>query len=200
MGEEIIVNEALAQAAKALNPLLAVVITLAGAIIGGSIINAKFGVVVGLLGGAAVAIALCGSVAMLAVMSDIPAVTAAARSLASAPAPQAITMASPAPTYAHGGHAMNGQPASSTLAPAIAIVESTVPAGAGLPPVAIEVTETEAQLLASGRFDAYHLAKAKRLFAVGNFKEAAYQAGASMSHVDSVEATELRKTALASAK
>lgn len=95
---------------------------------------------------------------------------------------------------------MNGQPASSTLAPAIAIVESTVPAGAGLPPVAIEVTETEAQLLASGRFDAYHLAKAKRLFAVGNFKEAAYQAGASMSHVDSVEATELRKTALASAK
>ena len=63
-----------------------------------------------------------------------------------------------------------------------------------------ESIETEAQLLAKGKFDAYHLAKAKRLFAAGDMKEAAYQAGASLSHVTSVEAAELRKAALAGIK
>ena len=193
-------NEALARAAKALNPLIAVVITLAGAIVGGSIINASFGVVVGLLAGAAVAIALCGSVAMLAVMSDIPAVAAAARSLSATPAPQPGAAVPAVPTYAHGGHAMNGQPVSSAVVGTAAATVATVPGGAGVTPVVVEVTETEAQLLAQGRFDVYHLTKAKRLFAAGEFKEAAYQAGASMSHRDLPEAVSLRKAALASLK
>lgn len=193
-------NEALAHAAKALNPLLAVVITLAGAILGGSVINASFGVVVGLLAGAAVAIALCGSVAMLAVMSDIPAVAAAARSLSAMPAPQTVAAAPAVPAYAHGGHAMNGHPVSSAAVGTAAAAGTTTSGGAGGTPVVVEVTESEAQLLSQGRFDVYHLAKAKRLFAAGEFKEAAYQAGASMSHRDLPEAASLRKAALASLK
>ena len=68
------------------------------------------------------------------------------------------------------------------------------------PSTTIAPTESEAQLLALGKFADYHLAKAKRLFAAGDMKEAAYQAGASLSHVTSVEAAAVRKAALAAGK
>lgn len=61
-------------------------------------------------------------------------------------------------------------------------------------------TETEAQLMDAGRYAEYHLAKAKRHFAAGNFKEAAYQASASLSHGGSAEARELKSKAQASMK
>ena len=69
--------------------------------------------------------------------------------------------------------------------------------------MAIEATETEAQLLAGGKFAEYHLAKAKRLFEAKDFKEAAYQCAASISHRELPDAKALRKAAkdaLAAAK
>lgn len=64
----------------------------------------------------------------------------------------------------------------------------------------MEPTETEAALMNAGRFADYHLAKAKRLFAAGNFKEAAYQASASLGHGNLQEARELRRKAQAALK
>ena len=52
----------------------------------------------------------------------------------------------------------------------------------------------------TGRFAEYHLAKAKRLFEAKNFKEAAYQAAASLAHGDLAEASAIRKAALAALK
>lgn len=65
---------------------------------------------------------------------------------------------------------------------------------------ALEPTETEAALMNAGRFADYHLAKAKRLFAAGNFKEAAYQASASLAHGSLPEAKELRQKAQAATR
>lgn len=79
-------------------------------------------------------------------------------------------------------------------------VDSTLPAGAPIEAAKIEATETEAELLNAGRFADYHLAKAKRLFAANNFKDAAYQAAASLAHGDLPEAKELRAKALAATK
>lgn len=60
----------------------------------------------------------------------------------------------------------------------------------------ITMTESEGELLNTGRFSEYHLAKAKRLFALGNLKEAIYQAGACLSHNPrNAEARALRKQA-----
>ncbi len=64
----------------------------------------------------------------------------------------------------------------------------------------IEPTESEAEILSAGRFADYHLAKAKRLLAAGNFKEAAYQAGASLSHATQPEAKEVLDAARAAMK
>lgn len=58
-----------------------------------------------------------------------------------------------------------------------------------------DVLDTEADLLAQGRFDAYHLAKAKRYMTAGDVKQAAYHASASLSHGDLPEARQLRRAA-----
>jgi hypothetical protein len=55
-------------------------------------------------------------------------------------------------------------------------------------------------MLNAGRFAEYHLAKAKRLFEAKNFKEAAYQAAASLAHSDLPEAKTLRAEARAAVK
>lgn len=64
--------------------------------------------------------------------------------------------------------------------------------------------ETEAQLMAAGRFAEYHLAKAKRHFEAKQFKEAAYQASASIAHgtsnAENAEAIALQKAAKAALK
>jgi hypothetical protein len=43
-------------------------------------------------------------------------------------------------------------------------------------------TATDDELLARGQFGLYHLRRAKRALDRGDFKEALYQAGASLSH------------------
>jgi hypothetical protein len=72
-------------------------------------------------------------------------------------------------------------------------------AGQSGPVMVEEATESEAELLSQGRFDEYHLAKARRYLAAGDAKQAAYHAGASLAHGDLPEAHQVRKTALAAA-
>lgn len=45
-----------------------------------------------------------------------------------------------------------------------------------------EVDATKAQMIARGDFSGYHLARARELLAEGKFKDAIYQASASLSH------------------
>lgn len=196
-------NDLLAQAARALNPVLALIITAAGALWGANIVPPPVGLVIGLVFGAAVALALCGAVAMLANLTDRSAASTAAQ--AAKPdirAPIGNIVAVPAPAYAHGGHAMNGH--APALLPGAVVVPSTVPAEAGVAAVAELVTANESQLLAQGQFAAYHLAKAKRLYAAGDAVQAAYQASASLAHGELAgelaEATELRNAARAASK
>ncbi len=59
-----------------------------------------------------------------------------------------------------------------------------------------DMLDSEAELLSQGRFDEYHLAKAKHYMAAGDTKQAAYHAGASLAHGDLPEAHRLRKLAL----
>ncbi len=62
----------------------------------------------------------------------------------------------------------------------------------------LSATDVEAQLRERGDFAAYHLSKAKRLYAAGNMKEAIYQAGACLAHDPrNAEARTLRKQARA---
>lgn len=194
-------NDLLAQAARALNPALALIITAAGALWGATIVPPPVGLVIGLVSGAAVALALCGAVAMLANLTDRSVVSAVAQTAKPDIRAQIGNVAAvPAPAYAHGGHAMNGH--APALLPGAVVVPSTVPAEAGVAAVAELVTANESQLLAQGQFD--HLAKAKRLYAAGDAVQAAYQASASLAHGELpgelAEATELRNAARAASK
>ena len=69
-------------------------------------------------------------------------------------------------------------------------------AGASAASATADVLDSEAELLSKGRFDEYHLAKAKNYMAAGDSKQAAYHAGASLAHGDLPEAHRLRKSAL----
>ncbi len=162
---------------RAFSPLIATVVAIAGAIAGGTIYISLSGALLGLI----CTLAILG---ILASVFDLLGLFPETSSPGSerAPASTAITAAS-APTES-----------------SMAEIQSTLPADAPIAPVKIDATETEADLLNSGRFAEYHLAKAKRLFEAKNFKEAAYQAAASLAHGDLPEAKELRKTALAAGK
>jgi hypothetical protein len=81
-------------------------------------------------------------------------------------------------------------------APATAVSAPVAEVAAGAASAVEEETGTEAELLSQGRFDEYHLAKAKRFMAAGDGKQAAYHAGASLAHGDLPEAHRLRKSAL----
>lgn len=179
-------NNMIARIATTLNPVVAIVIALAGAVAGGSIGGGPLGAMVGLVTGIAVATALCGAVALLSSNARATSVTQAQVPLAAGVTRDASANTAPA------------------LAAAVAIMPASIAAAAGLTgeaAVAPVITETEAQLLAAGRFSDYHLAKAQRILKEGNFKEAAYQAAASLSHnSDNPVAAALRKTALAAAK
>lgn len=171
--------------ARGSSPIQAAIAGVAGGAIGGGVFLSVSGIVLGLL----TALGLAGAFVMVANLlarltgsSDVrgkeKAVVLPFTSKTAATAPAATT---PAP------------PSDPTLA---AVAVSTVPAEAGIAAETLDVTQSEAQLLAAGRFDHYHLAKAKRLFEAKNYKEAAYQALASLCHNTLPEAAELRKAAL----
>lgn len=99
------------------------------------------------------------------------------------------------------GTGLSGEESAPASSPSV--MEAVTPAAGGSdsgPGVATETTESEASLMNAGRFADYHLAKAKRYFAVGDFKEAAYQASASLAHGGLADAQELRRKAQAAAK
>lgn len=215
-------NETLAHLARVLNPLIGGLIMLAGSFAGGLVSNSPMGAILGAVAGAALGLGISGIIGMLgtieakldrasaAVIGDKP----RARVLAATSQPAIAPVAGPAAGYI-AGHAMNGQagpiiapamppaspvPAAAAIAAPAVAVASTLPAGAPIEAAKIEATETEAQLLAAGRFADYHLAKAKRLFAAKSFRDAAHQAAASLAHGELPEAAELRKSALAALK
>jgi hypothetical protein len=163
------VDDRLAQFANGSNPIVAAMAGVAGGLIGGGIYLSISGVVLGTLMG----LSLGG---ILVFLSSLFAKLTGSKSEA---------------TKSPVGTAPISVPISAGA------VVSTVPAEAGIPQEVLDVTQSEAQLLAAGRFDHYHLAKAKRLFEAKNFKEAAYQCAASLSHGSLAEAANLRKTALA---
>ena len=196
-------NEVLARLARALNPLLGIIIAIGGACAGGVIANSPVGAILGAVFGTALGLGVSGAIAALgsiegklaSVLANAPAAAASVRLLK--------PVATALPAYAGGSHAMNGHThvaiAPAAANSAIALV-STAPTEAAVSDPKIESTETEAQLLAAGKFAEYHLAKAKRLFTANNFKDAAYQASASLAHGDLAEAKEIYKTARAQAK
>lgn len=171
-----------------------------GGLVGGAIYISLSGVILGILMGFAV----CGALAMLASLFAL---------VTGDTVEPAFAQAAGSPAYQSSlpGVASVGQASTNTVntvvntqgssTPANTVAQNTLPPEvAALAPDKFEVTQTEAQLMADGKFAEYHLAKAKRLFDAGNMKEAAYQAGASLSHATSAGATELRKAALAANK
>ena len=165
----------MAHFARGSGPITGAVAGVAGGIIGGAVYLSISGVVLGTLMG----LSLGG---VLVFLSSLFA---------------KLTGSKSGPAHASPS-ATPSTPSSSSPISADAVV-STIPAEAGIPLEVLDVTQSEAQLLAAGRFNHYHLAKAKRLFEAKNFKEAAYQASASLSHGTLAEAAQLRKLALASA-
>ena len=163
---------------RAFTPLAAAVVATAGAIAGGTIYISLSGALLGLIGTLAILGILASGFDLLGIFPRTTSPPGSARAPAST---------STAAAFAATESSM-------------AEIQSTLPPGAPIAPEKIEATETEAEYLNSGRFAEYHLAKAKRLFEAKNFKEAAYQASASLAHGDLPEAKPLRKAALAAAK
>ena len=194
-------NEALGRLAYGFNPLYAAGIMGVGGVVGGAWYLSFSGIILG----AIYALGLCGVLAtILALVARMTGATFDAPVMATAGVPTAAsTLAAAgnrAVSAAQAGVAAAAAPLSSAHTSAAVLVESTLPPGAPIPAEKIEATETEAQMLSAGRFSEYHLTKAKRIFEAGNFKEAAHQAAASLSHGDLPGAAELRKAALAAMK
>jgi hypothetical protein len=183
------VNYAIGRVAISLNPILGVIIAICCSVAGAVIANSPMGGIVGLIGGTALALALCGNLAMLSAVADTagaarsPVVDTRLRQEALPP----LTLVSPV--------AAAGPPSDKKSVGSPGSGASGAGAG-GEEEHDTSATESEAELLNAGRFSDYHLTKAKRLFDEGNFKEAIYQAGASLAHDPrNREARELRKRA-----
>lgn len=162
---------------RAFTPLAAAVVAIAGALAGGAFYISLSGALLGLI----------GTLAILGILASVFDLLGLFPETSSAGSERAPASPSTAASFAATERSM-------------AEIQSTLPPDAPIAPIKIEATETEAQYLNSGRFAEYHLAKAKRLFEAKNFKEAAYQASASLAHGDLPEAKALRKTALAAGK
>lgn len=182
----------IANFARGSSPVVAAVAGAVGATGGGGVYLSLSGMFVGLL----VTLGICGLLVTLAALATrTMGLTARAPQQRSAVAAvssisSAKPLSGPLPAAYAGGHAMNGHSLTPMTPP------STAAASAAPSDPAADTTQTEAQLLAAGRFAEYHLAKAKRLLASGEAKEAAYQAGASLAHDRLPEAREVRRLAL----
>lgn len=177
-------NAFLSSAAVKLNPLIGIVITLAGALVGGKLAgDAPQGMLIGLVAGSAVAIGLCGSVAMLSTIIDAieqPAAGAAAGTAATA---------SMRPT-ASASSSSESEPVIDQAA--IRAASAALISGDG----AVGDDSELGRLIARGQFAEYHIVRGRRLLAEGKLKEAAYQASASLSHEPgNAEAKALRAAA-----
>lgn len=167
-------NGFLSSAAVALNPVIGLVITVAGALIGGKLAgDAPLGMLLGLVAGSAVAISLCGAVALLATVVAAIEQPAAAQSAAADP------MVDQAAIRAAALQAANGHAGGSNGATAASAED-----------------EQLGHLLARGEFSQYHLHKARQALVDKRFKDAAYQAAASLAHdPGNAEAKSIRASA-----
>jgi hypothetical protein len=172
-------NGFFASAARNLNPLIGLVITVAGGLIGGKLAGDQpIGILLGIVGGSAIAIGLCGAVAMLGKVIDaidqsaIAQATAPATYATAAPATYAAAAPAPAaaaPMNGAGGHAAGANGAAKATN------------GSAEERMVLD-TENLDRLMQQGRFAEYHLVRARAALAAGDYKDAAYQAGASLSH------------------
>lgn len=160
-------NAFLSSAAVKLNPLIGIVITLAGALVGGKLAgDAPQGILIGLIAGSAIAIGLCGSVAMLSTIVDAieqPAAGASTGAAASASARPTASSSEPEPVIDQA---------------AIRSASAAMINGDGTSGDDSEL----GRLIARGQFAQYHLVKGRKLLAEGKMKDAAYQAAASLAH------------------
>lgn len=167
-------NGFFSSAAAKLNPLIGLIITVAGALVGGKLAgDAPLGVLLGIVGGSAVALGLCGAIAMLGQVVD-----AIEQPSASAQAGAYSARGATASATAHGA---NGSAAGKDdLAATQAAIRA---AAAGDEDAALAgIDGALADLIKKGDFSGYHLARAKGMLAEGKFKDAAYQASASLAH------------------
>ncbi len=170
-------SAAISPVERAFTPLAAAVVAAAGAIAGGTIYISLSGALLGLI----------STLAILGILASVM----DAMGLLSQSAPSGSTRSTASTSSAS---------ALVSTESSMAEIKSTLPPGAPIEAAKIEANETEAEMLNAGRFAEYHLAKAKRLFEAKNFKEAAYQAAASLAHGDLPEAKTLRAEARAAAK
>lgn len=175
-------NAFLSSAAVKLNPLIGIVITLAGALVGGKLAgDAPQGMLIGLVAGSAVAIGLCGTVAMLSTIVD--AIEQPAAGTGTGAAASARPTASAASSS--GSEPVIDQAAIRAASAAFISGDGTLGDDSDL-----------GRMIARGQFSEYHVTKGRKLLAEGKLKEAAYQASASLSHDPSnSEARALRAAA-----
>ena len=168
-------STALSTLERALHPATAGIAALIGAVGGGAIYISLSGAALGLV----TALGALGIAAIvLSLVGWLSGESGQTRRAPTATPAATIAAAALAPTAAH-------------------VPASAEGAGGG---VDIAPTETEEERLSAGRFAEYHLAKSQRLLAAGTFKEAVYQAGASLSHGDLPEARQVLATARAATK
>ncbi len=188
-------NDLLLQLARGGGPITGAIATVTGGILGGAGFLSGSGLLLGAISGlglVGITVPIAAIIARTTGQSlnepALAGLAAAASRMGPAGAADAAasTVSAMSALPPSGGAASSGGTAATGSAAAPAVDET--------------VTATETELLNSGRFPEYHLAKAKRYFATQNFKEAAYQASASLAHGDLAEAVELRKAALAAAK
>jgi hypothetical protein len=171
---------------------------LGGALAGAGIYLSLSGAILGLV----IGLGVCG---LLATFAALVARLRGGAEVPAAPARAAIQVAAPQVAPAVHEHfspaAAAGTSRSATVQPAPAAPAAPATAAVAVTPDADAViSDTEAQLLNSGRFAEYHLAKAKRLMAAGQHREAAVQASASLAHGDLTEARSIYDTGRAAAK
>ena len=201
------INEVVSRIAIALNPIVLLCLPLTGAVIAGHFAPHPVAMAVGAITGLAVALPLCGSIGLLASI-ERHTQRIADEVVASVIDQREVPKRQTLPIARSGGHATGS--ASSADDPDPTAKPDTGELGASpLSPAAVEArpvatnanndptnaNESERALLERGQFAQYHLAKAKRLMAMGNSKEAAAQAAASLAHQTTEEARALRRAA-----
>jgi len=191
------VHDILIQLARGGGPISGAIATVAGSVLGGVGYLSASGMLLGAIAG----LGLFGALPPIAAF--IARITGQSLAMPALAMPGMPGMAGVVAAAAQAAPAGFAQAAASTvmaMATPPSSGGSVTSAPAATPAANAAPTETETQLLSAGRFDEYHLAKAKRLFEAKDFKEAAYQAGASLCHGDLAEAVAIRKAALAAMK
>ncbi len=198
-------NDLISRIAIALNPIIALLLILAGATVANHFSPGFAAVAVGAVIGLALAIPLCGTIGLLSSINrntermadELMCIAVGGQGPNTArQVGQPGQVASPVARAQ--GHAMPSSapaPRASQSSPAASHSPALASNGGEAPQEAEATPESEHEMLERGHFAQYHLAKAKRLMAVGNYREAASQAAASLAHEHTAEARAVRSEA-----